>query len=225
MFLLSLSLPHSSFSKLSPKESIENNQLAFSVAEEHLGVHKLLKPEEMARPDKLALFTYLSLFYELFVNAEPAEDVLMDTTPPPESVTPPRIDTNSRESSPMAEEEAGKSGKKSRSGSLSRLSKRLLRRRSSSKTRLALSPERSWNTKSVKRPTLSPPTSPIFPMLLETVPEVSCLYMYCQSVASSISPGCVAWCTQLSVCIASSISPGCVVWHSVVYTVVSLYSQ
>ncbi len=133
---------------------------------------KLLKPEEMARPDKLTLFTYLSLFYELFVNAEPAEGVSMDVTPPPGSETPPSSDMSSRESSPMAEEEAEKSGKKSRKGSLSRLSKKLFRRRTSK--RLGLSPssgDRSWNTKSVKRPTMSPPTSPTSPTL-QTVPEV-----------------------------------------------------
>ena len=51
---------------------MENNQLAFSVAEEHLGINPLLKPEEMNKPDKLALLSYLSLFYELFLDTEPA---------------------------------------------------------------------------------------------------------------------------------------------------------
>ncbi len=172
-YLFLFLLTYSPFSKLSPTEAIENNRLAFSVAEEHLGVNKLLKPEEMSRPDKLTLFTYLSLIYELFINAEPAEEMSMEITSPPESVTPPSLDTSSRESSPM-DEETGKSSKKSRISSFSRLSKKLLRRRTS-KTRLGVSPssaERSWNTKSVKRPTMSPPTSPISPSSLKTVLEV-----------------------------------------------------
>ena len=60
------------FAKLSPSKAMENNQLAFSIAEEHLGINSLIKPSEMDKPDKLGLFTYLSLFYELFVGREPA---------------------------------------------------------------------------------------------------------------------------------------------------------
>ena len=74
----SLFLPSPNFKQLSPLNSISNNQLAFSVAEEHLGINPLLKAEEMARPDRLALLSYLSLFYELFLDAEPAPPTSSD---------------------------------------------------------------------------------------------------------------------------------------------------
>lgn len=50
---------------------MENNELAFSVAEKHLGISSLIKPTEMEKPDRLALVTYLSLFYELFQDRQP----------------------------------------------------------------------------------------------------------------------------------------------------------
>jgi len=70
--------PSPNFKQLSPLNAISNNQLAFSVAEEHLGLNPLLKPEEMAKPDRLALLSYLSLFYELFLDAEPAPPTSSD---------------------------------------------------------------------------------------------------------------------------------------------------
>lgn len=60
------------FKELSPDNSVENNQRAFSVAEKHLGISSLIKPTEMEQPDRLALVTYLSLFYELFQDSQPA---------------------------------------------------------------------------------------------------------------------------------------------------------
>ena len=60
------------FEELSPSNAVENNQLAFSIAEEQFGITSLLKPTEMENPDKLGLFTYLSLFYEFLFNKEPA---------------------------------------------------------------------------------------------------------------------------------------------------------
>lgn len=71
---------------------MENNQLAFSLAEKHLAISSLIKPTEMKKPDKLALFTYLSLFYELFEDAEPVE------------LTPPTLAAAARELSPLREE-------------------------------------------------------------------------------------------------------------------------
>ena len=59
------------FKQLSPKNHLSNNELAFSVAEEHLGISRPLNPKEMKKPDKLTLLSYLSLFYELFLDAEP----------------------------------------------------------------------------------------------------------------------------------------------------------
>ena len=41
-------------------------------------ISRLLKPKEMKKPDKLTLLSYLSLFYELFLDMEPA--------PPPSDV-------------------------------------------------------------------------------------------------------------------------------------------
>ena len=60
-----------SLKSLSPEKSVENNELAFSVAEKHLGISSLIKPTEMEKPDRLALVTYLSLFYELFQDSQP----------------------------------------------------------------------------------------------------------------------------------------------------------
>ena len=47
-----------------------NNILAFSLADEYYGVPQLLKASEMNQPDGLALFTYLSNFYEVFKNLQ-----------------------------------------------------------------------------------------------------------------------------------------------------------
>ena len=37
-----------------------------------MGINPLLKPNEMKKPDKLTLLSYLSIFYELFLDADPA---------------------------------------------------------------------------------------------------------------------------------------------------------
>ena len=71
------------FDELSPSNAVENNQLAFSIAEEQFGITSLLKPTEMENPDKLGLFTYLSLFYEFFtVQGRKSGMKFLATSPP-----------------------------------------------------------------------------------------------------------------------------------------------
>jgi len=55
--------------KLDPNDIITNNDLAFNIAEEKLGIHKYLDSEDMLafeNPDKRSIATYLAQFYHLF---------------------------------------------------------------------------------------------------------------------------------------------------------------
>ena len=50
-------------------DTVENNQLAFDVAEREFGIPPVTTGKEMAsvqEPDKLSMVMYLSKFYELF---------------------------------------------------------------------------------------------------------------------------------------------------------------
>lgn len=58
------------FSDLTPADPLINNRIAFSILEKHYNIPQLIKPSEMAKPDRLALFTYLSSVYETFQELE-----------------------------------------------------------------------------------------------------------------------------------------------------------
>ncbi|XP_071134394.1 F-actin-monooxygenase MICAL3-like isoform X3 [Mytilus edulis] len=77
------------FQSLLSNEPIQNNQLAFSVAESSLGIKPMMTPQEMVNcslPDKLTMVSYLSQFYHKFkkerlANAESASTVLLRDEP------------------------------------------------------------------------------------------------------------------------------------------------
>ncbi|XP_022779820.1 F-actin-methionine sulfoxide oxidase MICAL2-like isoform X4 [Stylophora pistillata] len=64
------------YSSLSPKDQLKNTQLAFDVAEEHLGIPPQISASEMATkevPDTLMIVSYVSQYHEVFKNETPAE--------------------------------------------------------------------------------------------------------------------------------------------------------
>lgn len=76
------------FPSLSKDNIYYNNELAFSIAEKHLGIPSLLDPADMVKyevPDRFSILTYLSQYYRVFSNQEPTNNNKKATEKEPKS--------------------------------------------------------------------------------------------------------------------------------------------
>ncbi|XP_060879547.1 MICAL-like protein 2 [Metopolophium dirhodum] len=89
------------YNSLDKNDIYGNNELAFRVAENHLGIPALLDPEDMVCveiPDRLSILTYLSQFYQTFSSQ--ATTPVKTSPESPTTVERPRTNTGSGQNAP-----------------------------------------------------------------------------------------------------------------------------
>lgn len=93
------------YESLDKNDVYGNNELAFRVAENHLGIPALLDPEDMVCveiPDRLSILTYLSQFYQTFSSQ--ATTPVKTSPESPTTVERPRTNTGSGQNPPTKED-------------------------------------------------------------------------------------------------------------------------